>query len=178
MAKNIQRGRLIGLHVYTDERGRDIFYNVFDKKAYWINDNNDYKKFSVFQSRLPLAIALGFLVSVFTDMVWLGLVVGVATFVVMAVYFYVKFIPTLQVINSFKRPKTSYLMRVVEPLSDGRIIAASVLFIAIGVLLVVNAKINVDYSEAVIILNYVVAVLAVAMGIMFLVAFFIKKKSR
>ena len=35
MAKNIQRGRLIGLHVYTDERGRDIFYNVFDKR-YWI----------------------------------------------------------------------------------------------------------------------------------------------
>ena len=175
MSNQKTKGRVLGLHVYNDERGRLIYYNVFNKKAYWVNDQTDYKKFSVFQTRLPLSIALGFIVIMFLDMLWFGLISGILVYVLMSIYFYVKFLPSLKEIKNFERPKESFMMRFVGPLSDTRIIIAIIMIFLIAILLVVNVQIS-EYDEITEILNYVLAAGVAIFGFMLIGAFFKKKK--
>ena len=169
------KGRVLGLHVYNDERGRLIFFNIFNKKAYCVKDQRDYKKFSVFQTRLPLSIALGFIVIMFLDRFWFGIGAGVLVYVMMSVYFYAKFLPGLKEVKNFNKPSESFMMRFVEPLSDTRIIIAIVLIFLIAILLVVNVQIS-DYDEITEYLNYALAGGVAIFGFMIIGAFFKKKK--
>lgn len=176
MSKQAPKGRLVGLHIYNDDRGRYIFYNIFDKRAYWINDDTDFKKYSVFQIRLPLAIALGFIIVMLLDKVAFGIITGILVYILMSVYFYVKFIPSLKEVKNFTKPDTSFVDRFTEPMSPLRLLAATIMTFLISVLLVVNAYIS-NYDKITTILNYVLAVLAFGFAIMFLVAY-VKKRQQ
>ena len=172
----MKKGTLVGLHVYTDERGRYVFYNIFDKKGYWINDDDEYKKYTIYQSRLPLAIIIGFIVTSVLNRFWLGIGLGIFIYVGMTFMFYKNFVPSLKVISGFKKPENSSLItRIVEPLSQARIITASILCLAMSILLCVNVQMS-DFDELTAILNYALSAIVLVFSIIFLVAFYRKRK--
>lgn len=72
------KGNVSGWHVYKDERGRAVYYDVFSKTGYILANNEDrYKQFSM---RFVLG-AIGFILMLMFDMpIWLCVLAGVAVY--------------------------------------------------------------------------------------------------
>ena len=169
--------RLFGLHIYTDDKGRYVFYNIFNKTAYLLSAAEDIKKYTIFQTRLTLSIVVGFFVLNFFKMPILGVSLGVGIYVVMTVVFYTKFIANLAVAKNFDRKgQDSFLMRYLAPMSNTRIMLAVVLLVAISLLIIVNVKIN-DFDQLTIILNYIISGIAAIAAIILLVAYIVKLRT-
>ena len=169
--------RLFGLHIYTDDKGRYVFYNIFNKTAYLLSAAEDIKKYGIFQTRLALAILVGFVVLNYLEMPILGVTLGVVIYVVMTVIFYTKFINGLAVVKDFDiEAQDSFLMRYLGPLSNTRIVVSIVLLVAISLLIIVNVNVS-DFDELIVILNYVISGIAALVAVILTVAYIIKLRT-
>lgn len=172
-----RKGRLVGLHIYPYNGDNYAFYNIFDKKAYLINGDDDYKKYVIYNSRLSLSIVIGFIVILFLKMYTLGVILGLAVYIGMSVAFYVKFIPSLPVIKKFSKPEGNFISRFIEPLSNARLYAISIMSIALGVLLIVNLYLT-NYEQMIVIITYIIAALAILFGIVIAIAGIMRKNKQ
>ena len=174
---NSKNDRLFGIHIYTDDKGRYVFYNIFNKTAYLLSAADDIKKYNIFQTRLGISILAGFVVLNFLNMPILGVGLGVAIYVVVTVIFYTKFIPNLAVAKRFDiRGQESFLMRYLGPMSNTRIMIIVILLVAISLLIIVNVRVS-DFDELTVVLNYVVSGIAALVAVILLVAYVFKLRS-
>ncbi len=170
--------RLFGLHIYTDDKGRYIFYNIFNKTPYLLTSSDDIKKFTIYQTRLALSIVVGFFVLNFLEMPILGVSLGVVVYVVMTIFLYTKFIPNLAIAKNFDiKAQDSFLMRYLAPMSNTRIVIAVCLLMAISLLIIFNVRIS-DFDKLTVILNYIVSVVATIAAIVLAIAYIIKVRTK
>ena len=174
---NNKNNRLGGLHIYTDAKGRYVFYNVFNKTAYLLTATDDIRKYTIFQTRLAISILVGFVVLNFLDMPVLGVILAVAIYVVMTVIFYTKFIANLAVAKGFDiKSQDSFLMRYIGSMSNTRIIVGIVMLVALSVLVIVNVKIS-DFNQLTNILNYIISGIAAILAVILVVAYILKLRT-
>ncbi len=170
-------GRLFGLHIYQDDKGRYVFYNIFNKKAYLITAADDIKKYTVYQTRLAMAILVGFIVLNFLEMPILGVALGIGLYVVLTIMFYRKFIANLATAKNFDiKAQPSFLMRFAGPLSYTRLRVAAVLLVVMSVLIIYNVKIS-DFDQLTATLNYVMSACAIVAAVVMVYAYFVKKRN-
>ena len=93
------KGNVSGWHVYKDERGRAVYYDVFSKTGYILANNEDrYKQFSM---RFVMG-AIGFILMLMFNMpIWLCILAGVAVYGFLEFRFR-RFLKNLVRIENFK----------------------------------------------------------------------------
>lgn len=93
------KGSVSGWHVYKDERGRAVYYDVFSKNGYILANNEDrYKQFSM---RFVMG-AIGFILMLMFDMpIWLCVLAGVGVYGFLEFRFR-RFLKNLARVENFK----------------------------------------------------------------------------
>ena len=141
------KGNVSGWHVYRDERGRAVYYDVFSKTGYILANNEDrYKQFSM---RFVLG-AIGFILMLMFDMpIWLCVLAGVAVYGFLEFRFRI----FLKKCNEKMKSEAS-----IKTLDTNKIILKMVLLLALAVLIIINAY-NENYTGWMLTLNYVISAL-------------------
>lgn len=157
MAKVRVNSGLSGLNLYTDRKGRLIYYNPLLKKA-WQVPKHDEKKFSSFKARFIFSAAtLLVLCLVFNDWfhwpIWIAVLLSLAVFIVLEILF-VRFLNTLPPVNNFDKTKLTHTYDLTITEKDrSRAILRLILYVVLGVLLVVNAY-QMHYDAGMLLLCY------------------------
>ena len=149
------KGNVSGWHVYKDERGRAVYYDVFSKTGYILANNEDrYKQFSM---RFVMG-AIGFILMLMFDMpIWLCVLAGVAVYGFLEFRFR-RFLKNLTRVENFKCDEKMKSEASIKTLETNKVILKMVLLIALSVLIVLNA-LNEHYTGWMLYLNYVISVL-------------------
>ena len=72
------KGNVSGWHVYKDERGRAVYYDVFSKTGYILANNEErYKQFSM---RFVMGLIGFILILMFNMPIWLCVLAGVGVY--------------------------------------------------------------------------------------------------
>lgn len=101
MKNNKKKDVLSGLHIYKDDHNRNVYYDVFSKHGYIINDIQTYRLCS---NRFIIGLVGGALIYTFGMEFWIGILVGLAVYAVMEIKFR-SFLKRQSIILNFS-PKT------------------------------------------------------------------------
>lgn len=126
--------KLDGLFIYIDKKNRYIYKDFFSKSAYVI-DKNSISVFKRYQNRYLIALALVALGYNFIFDVKTWVIIALGVLVILETLFRVKFLKSLEKVDTQKLKLSNKL----DKISVGRTRILSVLYLALGVLLIVNA---------------------------------------
>lgn len=145
-----------GLHIYLDERGRSIYYDVFSKCGYVLANNEArYRQYSM---RFILGI-IGFMLMLMFNMpIWLCILVGVLVYAFME-YKFRSFLKTLVKIENFKCTEKAKVSSTVKQMETNKVIIKFVCLLLFSGLIIVNAN-NEGYTGWLLYLNYLISILA------------------
>jgi len=159
---------LISKNIYRDSLNRLVLWNSRKKKAYLIT-KDDETKLSFYQYRILLAIALFIVLSVFgMQMVYAGMIAA-AAFIVLQIM-YMRFLTTLSPVKKFVPGIQKKLtVRMAEGFSRQKLIVRSLVFFAVGILVVVNGIYS-HFEAAAMVIDYVILAGCIVIGILNLIA--------
>ncbi len=165
-----------GINVHHNGR-QTVYYDNLTKKGYIIEDE-DAKSFTLWEMRLPLSASLIVFSLYLKVPQLLAVVVGVVACLVSEFMFRTKFLPSLRVDNKFVKPARKALsLRFAERLSKLRLIIATVICVALVILLVVNLKF-LNYTGIYLILYYILLAVSAYLLATFTMALLIKLKTK
>ena len=148
-------GNVSGWHVYKDDRGRAVYYDVFSKTGYILANNEErYKQFSM---RFVMGLIGFILILMFNMPIWLCVLAGVGVYAFLEFRFR-KFLATLPRIENFKCNEKMKSEASIKTLDTNKIILKMVLLLALAVLIIINAY-NENYTGWMLTLNYVISAL-------------------
>lgn len=131
-----------GRNIYVDERGRDVYYDRFTKNGYLIQEKN-LKSYFMYQNRFILVIigiilGYNFLASLETC-----IIIGVIVAIIIEIMFRRKYLPSLITIQGFKpEKKLPVYKQIADGEARGKVILKTFLYLAMSILLVLNAYIE------------------------------------
>lgn len=175
MAKKDKELKSVGINTYVDDRGRNIVYDWYFKKAYYIT-KNDEQQYRLYGMRFPLAIIVGFLL-ISNVNVYLGLGVGVAIFVIGEILYHAIFLNRLNEVPRFKKPDNGpFHVQLAHRMNAKRLILSIIATSLLMILLVINAQVN-GYEGMLLYLNYAFAIASFVFGYFHLLALIYQKKN-
>lgn len=147
-----------GMHIYLDERGRSIYYDVFSKCGYVLTNNeNRYRQYSM---RFILGL-IGFILTLMFNLpYWLCILVGVLVYAFME-YKFRTFLKSLVKIENFKCDEKAKKTSTLKQMETNKIIIKFICLILFSILIIFNAK-NEGYTGWLLYLNYAISVLSFA----------------
>lgn len=167
VAQNIKRPT--GLHIYEDNKGRDVYYDIFTKKGYVIQEKNR-QTYSKYENRYLLVIILIILLCSITNMYLLSIIIGVVVAGVYEFSFRYKFLDGLVCLNNFKPDKkNSIIDQIASSGQKNKVIIKIVLYIALAVLIVLNGY-RQNLSTLLMVICYIVAVFGIASAVVNFIA--------
>lgn len=134
--KNADGKKLSGIHIYVDDHGRTVYYDVLTKIGYLIDDYEQaYRPFSM---RFFIGLCAGVVVNMFELPVPICAVIGVGVYIFMEIKFrlFLKKVPALL---DFKPSKRVGFIESAANDTSSRVILKLVLYLALAVLFVLNA---------------------------------------
>lgn len=153
-----------GINIYVDEKGRDVYYDVFTKRGYVIQEKNR-ATYSKFENRYLLCLILIILLCSITNNYVLSIIIGVVVAIIYEVAFRFKFLETLVAINNFKpKEKYSIIDQIANSNQKQKTIIKAILYVALAVLIIINAY-RQHLSTPLMILSYLVSVFGVASAV-------------
>lgn len=175
MAKKDRQLKSTGMGTYVDDRGRNIVYDRFSKKAYYIT-KNDEQKFNLYGMRFPLAIIVGYLIA-YNIQFYLGIGAGILIFVVGEILYHSIFLRSLNEVPRFEKPENvPFYVQLALRMSEKRLVISIIVCILLSVLLVYSANLN-AYEGLILILNYLLAAAAFIFGGIHVLAIIYKRKN-
>lgn len=129
-----------GFFVYHDDRGRSIYYDVFTKNGYLIN-NRDQDKFALFNLRYLLAALAFMIVFVFfgAESLFWALLSALITFIITYLVFRFTFMNKLPLLPGFVKPKKlSFIAQTAQDLSSGTLLVVIFMCLALTGLFIIN----------------------------------------
>ena len=149
------KGNVSGWHVYKDERGRAVYYDVFSKTGYILANNEQrYKQFSM---RFVMGAIAFILILMFNMPIWVCLLAGVAVYAFLEFKFR-QFLKTLVRVENFKCNEKMKSEASIKTLETNKVILKMALLFALAILIIINAK-NENYQGWMLYLNYVISTL-------------------
>lgn len=146
-----------GMHIYKDERGRAVYYDVFSKTGYILANNEArYKQFSM---RFMMGIIGFVLMMLFNMPIFVDVIVGLGVYGFME-YKFRQFLKTLVHVENFKCDEKMKSQQSIKTLETNKVIIKMVLLIALSILIVINAQ-NEQYTGWLLYLNYVISILSI-----------------
>lgn len=128
-----------GLFVSQNDKGQYVYSDLFVKGGYVISKSN-YLKYRTYAMRYVIGIIVAILLSTFIPLHY-SIIVGILTAIVGEILFRIKFLKKSCVyVSDFKKDtKNSIKSTLADPSSLFKSILRIILFIAFGVLLIINA---------------------------------------
>ena len=156
-SKPVEKIRLSGRNIYTDKKGRVIFYDMITKKGYLVDKKHENSAL-FFKNR-------------FVVLLFAAILFG-ATFLMAIAEFAFRrgFLKKLEVVNDvdFER-RVSALQYIVENKAKGKVIVLIVLYLLLAVLVILNAYVE-KYSVGLCVLSGGIALVGVYFAILHIVA--------
>lgn len=168
-SKPVEKIRLSGRNIYTDKKGRVIFYDMLTKKGYLI-DKKSENSAVFFKNRFVVILFAAILFGA-TFLSVIQAVIAWAVMMVLAEFvFRMVFLKKLEPVTDvdFER-HVSALQYIIENKEKGRVIALIVLYFLFAILVVLNAYTE-DYSPKLWVLSGCIAVVGVYFGVLHVIA--------
>lgn len=160
-----------GINIYHDDKNRQVYLNRINHIGYVI-DGQD-KLFRTYSSRFFIGIVAAVIANMFDIPVIYSVLIGVIAYFLMEIKFR-KFLNTLPQIPNFVPEKRDSTVVAESNLATNKIVLKIILFLALAVLLVINADMQ-KYTGAMLYLNWLLAVFALVMASTEIRAFLVKK---
>lgn len=132
---------VVGLSIYQDSRGRDVYYDRLTKNAYLIQEKN-IKQYSLYSKRFIFAFVIFALVSSLelggkvVGPLW-GSILGLGGYIAFECGFRFKFLKNLVLVSNFTPTrKKTYLEQIKESNEKGKAIMKGISYLLLGVLLI------------------------------------------
>lgn len=130
MAKeSINAKQLTGMNIYHT-KNQTIYLNPLNKTAYIIT-NSVLNKWSAWSMRLPGCLFASCMLIVLGINPIYAVIIGLVAYIILAIIFYTKFLPSLAVNNNFKKPASQGFIRDTAK----RFEMSSLLFISLSTLI-------------------------------------------
>lgn len=169
---NTAKESVSGVNIYKDEKGRTIYFNIFDKNGYVLDGyEKGYKKLS---SRYALAAISGIFAFLLNFSVLVS--IGVVFFVV--IYFEVRFrlfLKRLTIIKGFHPAARVSKVSADQKDQTSKMILRIILLLILVVLIPINA-INNNYQDFFLYINYAFTALALLLTLYYSYILYIKLK--
>lgn len=161
-----------GPHIYLDERGRCVYFDVFSKNGYILaNNESKYKQLSM---RFMLGLIALILMLMFNMPIWICILVGILVYGFME-YKFRRFLNTLTKIENFKCNEKAKSSGTIKSMDTNKVWVKFFCLVLFAVLIVVNAQ-NEGYSGMYLYLNYIVCALSVIYALYHLKEILSRKK--
>ncbi|MFR9147453.1 MAG: hypothetical protein ACLVJ4_12575 [Mediterraneibacter sp.] len=167
--KPVEKIRLSGRNIYTDKKGRTIYYDFVTRQGYLVDKKNENSA-QFYKNRLVVILFAAILFAG-TFLTWIQAVVAWAVMMAVAeVMFRRSFLKKLEKVTDVDFEKrVSALQYTMENKETGRIILLAVLYLALAVLVVLNAYME-KYSLELLILSGGIALVGVYFSVLHFVA--------
>lgn len=155
--KNTEGKKLSGIHIYMDERGRTVYYDVLTKIGYLIEEYEQaYRPFAM---RYFLGMFAGILAYMFEAPLWLCAIAGIVVYIFMEIKFrlFLKKVPALL---DFKPTKRIGFVQSAANDTSAKVILKLVLYLALAVLFVINAYLE-HYTDFMLIASWLLGAFGV-----------------
>ena len=175
-AKPVEKIHLSGRNIYTDKKGRVIFYDMLTKKGYLV-DKSSENAAVFFKNRFVVILFAAILFGA-TFLSVLQAVIAWAVMMALSEFaFRMSFLKKLEPVTDvdFER-RVSVLQYIVENKERGRIIVLIILYFLFSVLVLLNAYTE-NYSVKLWVFSGCLAVVGVYFGVLHIVAL-IKMKNK
>ena len=171
MANNL----ITNLSMYKDKKGRNIYYDFFTKRGYYVKDIND-KRIFLFQNRYILAIIVFGLILSFFKSAIISLIISLVIYITLEINFRLRILPNYTYINNFKS-SNSYSNAHILNEKKTRPWAYKLRFallVSIAILLIVNA-LELKFDNFNLIATIIVAIAIVIIAIKHLLEYLLAK---
>lgn len=141
--RNIKASELRGRNIYQ-LKNRTIYSDIFMKDHGYLITNYDAEKYYSYSLRgFESVFGLVLLLLISKSNYLLSFTVSILAYVVLSILFYVKFIPSLQLVPNFIKPhRDNYIVTTAKEMSKGRILALSVVCSLFGLLCIFYPSAN------------------------------------
>ena len=176
-AKPVEKIRLSGRNIYTDKKGRAIFYDMITKKGYLV-DKKSENAAVFFKNRFVVILFAAILFGA-TFLSVLQAVIAWAVMMALSEFaFRMSFLKKLEPVTDvdFER-RVSALQYIIENKEQGRIIALIILYFLFSILVLLNAYTE-DYSIKLWVFSGCLAAVGVYFGVLHIVALIKMKNSK
>lgn len=173
--KPVEKIRLSGRNIYTDKRGRTIFYDMVTKKGYLVDKANENS--AVFYKNRFVIILFAAILFGATFLTWVQALIAWAVMMALAEFAFRKvFLKKLDPVTDvdFER-RVSALQYIVENKERGRVIVLAFLYLLFAVLIILNAYIE-KYSPGLLVFSGCLALVGFYFGIIHIIALTKMKK--
>lgn len=161
-----------GFSVYRDDKNRQVYLNRLNHIGYVITGHE--KLFRTYSSRFFIGIVAAVFTYMFNVPLYLCIVIGIAAFIFMELKFR-KFLKALPQIADFKPHNRVGTVQAEANTDIKKILTKILLFIALSILLLVNAY-QQQYEGVILYLNYVLSACALVMCIVEVRALLLKRQ--
>lgn len=161
-----------GIHIYKDDHNRYVYYDVFSKNGYVLNDIPKYKTYS---SRFLIAFIAGVLIATFEIGILLSVLLGLIVYAVMEFKFR-SYLKEQTMLPKFKRQERPPRLLTAASEETKKICIRIVLYILVSVLFILLILSEPQYETYLKILCVFLSIGAFAMAIFQVYALFYKKK--
>ena len=168
-SKPVEKIRLSGRNIYTDKKGRTIYYDFVTRQGYLIEKKSENSA-QFYKNRLVVILFAAILFAG-TFLTWIQAIIAWAVMMAVAeVMFCRSFLKKLEKVTDVDFEKrVSALQYTMENKEKGRIILLAVLYFALAVLVVLNAYME-KYSLELLILSGGIALVGIYFSILDVVA--------
>lgn len=135
----VEKIRLSGRNIYTDKKGRVIFYDMITKKGFLVDKKNENSAL-FFKNRFVVLLFAAILLGA-TLLTWIQAIIAWAVMTALAEFVFRKsFLKRLEPVNDidFER-RVSALQYIVENKDKGRVVVLAILYLVFAVLILLNA---------------------------------------
>lgn len=168
-SKPVEKIRLSGRNIYTDKKGRVIFYDMLTKKGYLVDKKNENSAL-FFKNRFVVILFAAILLAA-VILNWLQAVIAWAVMMALAEFaFRMSFLKKLEPVTDvdFER-RLSALQYIVENKEKGRVGVLAFLYLLFAVLVVLNAYTE-RYTQGLLVFSIGLALVGVYFGILHIIA--------
>ena len=158
-SKPVEKIRLSGRNIYTDKKGRVIFYDMITKKGYLVDKKHENSAL-FFKNRFVVLLFAAILFGA-TFLTWLQAAVAWAVMMAIAEFAFRR--------GFLKKLEVSALQYIVENKAKGKVIVLIVLYLLLAVLVILNAYVE-KYSVGLCVLSGGIALVGVYFAILHIVA--------
>lgn len=167
MKNNISN--LAGPNIYLDKYENVLYYNIFNKKAYLINSENE-QVFRLFYYRYFVIFVVLVLLGDYFKTLQNTLLVGIGTSVVVELYYRLVFFNKLKVVKNFnKENKISRIYKIIKNKEKDKAIMSVLAYTFFAILIVINA-IQQNFNIIFMILSLIIALYSIYLAIINIIA--------
>lgn len=137
-----QREELAGLHIYKDEHNRYVYYDVFSKNGYVLNDVQTYKTYS---SRFIAGLIAGIIGASFEIGIYLSVILAIVVYGIMEFKFR-SFLKKQTMVPNFKRKERPPRLLTAASDNTKKIYSKIGAYLAMSILLVLLVYTEPNYE--------------------------------